>query len=211
MNRMIAANSESRILERIAAAVGYEGQYGDDLIAVVEAMTSNAEENRQLARLRSLLQLPGAPLARLVDQVEHIVAALNAGNDVDADLVTANASLFELEAKIDQIRAALDADEYPGLDLAAKVGNLVDSCRSYRKWINSILDAVGKPGMHVGDVAEYCKDLAALARYAQPVAMELRSSARPMESYILDLSLMVLRGEVVGLDPDFIGAMREAV
>ena len=37
MNRMIAANPESRILERIAAVVGYEGQNGDDMIAAVEA------------------------------------------------------------------------------------------------------------------------------------------------------------------------------
>jgi hypothetical protein len=139
-----------------------------------EAEGEYAENQYELLRLRRLVQLPGSPIRQVVDQVEHILTALDAGSDVDLDLVMANDRVQELETTIDQVRAV-----------------------------------IGKPYLRGEDLIEYCRGL---AFYAQPVDLPLlRTSGRPAESYILDLALMALRGEVTGLDPNFIGAMREAV
>lgn len=131
--------------------------------------------------------------------------------DLAADLVTTNNRVEELETALNQIRDAFDGPLPLGADLVAEVRKLVARRRSDREYIKNIGEALGVTDITMVDGVERCKDLAALARYAQPVVVEPRASARPMDSYILDLSLMVLRGEVTGLDPDFIGAMREAV
>jgi hypothetical protein len=176
-----------------------------------EAEGEHAENQYELLRLRRIVKLPGSPLREIVNQVEHIVATLDAGSDVDADLVTANNRVDELETTLDQIREAFEGPLPPGVDLEAEVRRLESRVSWTQEYVGQVGAAIGTTGMTIAEVIKQIHDLKALAQYAQPLAMELRTSGRPAESYVLDLAMMVLRGEVTGLDPDFIGAMREAV
>ena len=127
----------------------------------------------------------------MVDQVEHLVAACAAADAVGNELDAADRRLEKLEAQFDRIRAALGGDgPIPVANLAGEVEKLA---AAYRNGIR--------------DMAESTRAIPA----PQHLAAAPSLLARPIESFLLDLSLMVMRGEVIGLGPEFIGSMREAL
>jgi len=144
----------------------------------------------QLWRLRDLLYLPSASVKELLDQVEWLRDRNSANVDHDLEILSTVSENNGLKDQLFAIRSALGVTD-PSFDVVQEISELAQALERYKA---------------------HCEQLSA-ERFVQaaPVFAELSSAGKSIESYILDLSLMALRGEVVGLDPAFISTMREAV
>lgn len=240
---VVAVAVESVAMERISAAVGYEGTDGDGLIAAVEALAADYRallladswkpsadtiralglpegtvsrwlvdlatqqiaaqledreresavariDGEQILRMRDLLGLPMVSLKGLVDQVEWLVDRVNAEDDHAQEVLSTAAEINGLKDQVVAVRTALGGTD-SNFDIVRAIAEMAQTLDRYKT---------------------HCERLTA-ERLVDPfpVYSELRSTGKSIESYILDLSLMALRGEVVGLDPAFISTMREAV
>jgi len=144
----------------------------------------------QILRMRDILGLPMVSLKGLVDQVEWLSDRVNADDDHAQEVLSTAAEINGLKDQLLAIRTAIGVTD-PSFDVVQAISELAQALGRYKA---------------------HCERLTA-ERFAQaaPVFSELACTGKSIESYILDLSLMALRGEVVGLDPAFISTMREAV